>query len=446
MSKSAARQKVLLAVGIAGFKSYLGPEYSVVGEVSQLEGIVQAIEEQEPDIIMVSRYLPGAVSLAEMLPEIRRAAPNARIVILLGKTDDEAAGIVQVASVYGVYNILEGETFGRDTLEKAVSEDRSWADIAHLLPEGFKVASPVRVVSSGTQPAAEPAAQMVPRYAKIVVVCSGKAGVGKSTVASNLLATAADSGAIGIDMDYTKPDLFYHFVPEDRSREDLRDLLNTLNLSEDTKDLTRNELSLIHSWVDALPEVRRGVTIIPGPSRDIMMPDIPRILTSELMRYAAQKSRLVIVDTGFDIADEAALDVLHTADVVLVVTTPDYAALHQTGWFRDQLNEAKVRKSKIKLVVNRAGQRGHKGAQEVAGMLEMPLAFAVPYNSADVESAYLRRKPVVLINSKLAQPFTHFVGQLIKDGTVAPKKGLFSGLLGKRLTDSKQKRKGGRRA
>ena len=119
-----------------------------------------------------------------------------------------------------------------------------------------------------------------------------------------------------------KPDLLLQFVPEDAQRSDLRDLLNVLNIStpkpgEPAVALDRGDMQRLQEWVDRLPEVTKGVVVIPGPSRNIASAEVPRVIVKEILHYASQKARLVVVDTAFEIADEATLGLGNQQDRVL---------------------------------------------------------------------------------------------------------------------------------
>ena len=428
-------RRLLLATGVPNFKDHLPSEYQVVADVALLEQVVEAIRAHLPDVVLLNRHLPGGGSLVETLPQIRLAAPDARIVILLGKVDDEAAEIVHVASGYGIYNILEGETFSAEALSKVLAENRLWADIAHLLPESFKVASQTRR-DQVLPPLVEHASvtRVVTKYAKIVAVMSGKANVGKSTVAANILAAAAASGtpAIGIDMDYPKPDLDLHFIAEERQHDNLRDLLTTLNLHSGNQSLDKVETSLLMEWVNKLPEVQKGVTVIPGPSRDINLPDVPRAVAGELLRYAAQKSRLVVVDMGYEIADEATVDVMAACDLLLVVTTPEHNALYQTSYFLTQLDDLHIPRGKIRIVVNKSGQKGLKSVGEISSMMApIPVAFHSAYSPAEHESAYVRRRPMAS-SEKPNGPYHRLLQEILTDEPRKRSGSLLSGLFRRR--------------
>jgi len=406
-----------------------GAQYRVARLVTLTDEVEAVVTAERPDIVVLSRYLPGHTPLAAVLPAVRKAVPSARVALMVGPLDAEARQLIGEGAQYGIYNVLVGEEFTPDALQALVDHDGQWADIAAYLPDSVAGAVPRLTI---TAPAATPkpaVPETVTKYAKVIGVVSGKGGVGKSTISANLLAAARELGAIGIDLDITKPDLLFHFTPENQVRLDLRDLLNTLNLPEGETALDRRDVGLITEWVDRLPEVLPGVTVIPGPSRDLALPTVTRSLVAELVRYATQKARLVVVDTAFDIADEATLDILYGADVLLVVTSPDHTAVYQTAWYLQQLEDLRIPRGKVRLVVTRANQKGLKSPKDVAQLLGVPLAFTLPYDPARYETARISRKPLALREGPKG-PFTQFLKTVIADqDTQKPTKsrrGLFS--------------------
>ena len=422
---AAPQPSLVLAVGEhlnPTLAHHLEGDFRLLRQVSLLDDLVATLKEEQPDTALVSRYLPGSGNLLSTLPMIRRAAPNCRIVLLLGDLDDEGRAIIQTSAQYGIFNIVAGQDLDLEPMRAALTEDRTWNDIADLMPEGFQVARP-RVQQAPSPAIAdlppEAAPRVVTKYAKIVAVVSGRGNVGKTTVAANLLAAAREGGVIGMDLDFTKPDLLLQFVPEDAQRADLRELLNTLNIAppkpgEPPIALDRRDMQILQEWVDKLPEVMKGVVVIPGPSRNIGAADVPRAVVKEILHYASQRARLVIVDTAFEIADEATLDLLYAADSILLVTTPDHSTVYQNAWMLQQLEDLRIPKGKIGLVVTHAGQRGLKGPREIAQMLGLPLAFALPYDALHHESARITRRPIGL-RERPNGPFHAFVQNLMDD-------------------------------
>lgn len=396
---------VALAAGHlnAALAQLLDGAYRVVGQAPVPDALEAVLREQQPDAVIVSRYAverESAQPLDALLAAWRRAAPAARFVWLLGAVDDQARALVRTAATYGMYHLVAGEDIAPADLEAALREPRSWADIAPYLPDGLDAAAPEPVrltVAAPPAPAAAPAA--VARYAHVVAVVSGKGGVGKTAVSANLLAAARDRGAIGLDLDAAKPDLLWHFVPEGAPPADLRDLLQTLNLPADGAGRTaldRADLGLLAEWMDKLPEVLPGVTVVPGPSRDLAYTTVPPAVVEALIARAATKARFVVCDTAFEIADQASFDALSRADTLLVVTTPDHGSVYQTAWFLEELEALHIPRGKLRLVVTHTGQKGLKGAAEIAQALRLPLALQTPYEPQRYEAARVSRKPVAL--------------------------------------------------
>ena len=424
ISLSLRRQQpsVVLAVGHlnAALGEVLAPDFRVLQAVAVPDAVEAVLAAEQPDVVVVTRYLAavqGGQPLEALVGAWRRAAPQARFVWLLGDVDDEARALVRVAAQYGMYHLVAGNDLQVPDLVAAMTEPRSWADIAAWMPEGFEDPGPARmtVQPQAAAPASPVTPQVVTRYAQVVAVVSGKANVGKTAIAANLLVAGRERGAIGIDLDAAKPDLLLQFVPEQGQPADLRDLLNTLNLAPTPAGraaLDRNDLGLLAEWMDKLPEVMAGVTVVPGPSRDLAYTEVPPALVEALVARAATKARLVVLDSAFEIADQSGLDALYRADTLLVVTTPDQGAVYQTAWFLEQLEALRVPRGKMRLVVTHAGQKGQRGAAEIAQALRLPLALQTPHDPARYETARVGRKPVALREGEQG-PYHRLLTQLV---------------------------------
>ncbi len=395
---------VVLAVGHLNdaLHRVLAPDFRILQAVAVPDAIEPVLATEQPDVLVVTRYLAavqGGQPLETLVGAWRRAAPQTRFVWLLGDLDDEARALVRVAAQYGMYHMVAGNDLRVPDLVAAMTETRSWADIAAWMPEGFQEPIAPRMAVQPPVPAAPATSQIVTRYAQVVAVVSGKANVGKTSVAANLLVAGREHNAIGLDLDAAKPDLLLQFVPEAGQPADLRDLLNTLNLPTNAQgraELDRNDLGLLAEWMDKLPEVMPGVTVVPGPSRDVAYTEVPSALVEALVARAATKARLVILDSAFEIADQAGLDALFRADTLLVVTTPDQGAVYQTAWFLEQLEALRVPRGKMQLAVTHTGQKGQRSAGEIAQALRLPLVLQTPHDPARYEAARVGRKPVAL--------------------------------------------------
>lgn len=443
-------QTIFIAGGQArdAIEELVEEEFKVVGGAALMDQVVEGVEAFTPDVIVINRYLPGSVTLAEVIPQVRKAAPNSRIVLLIGDDDPEGRRFVGIGAQCGVYNVLVGELTAEDLMQ-ALREDRKWQSIAAYLPENFEGVDdrprPQPFLASPAMSAPVQETRVETRFSMMIACVSGKAGVGKSSIASNLLVAGSHVGAVGIDMDYDKADLAGKFFPEDRPGLDLRDLLNILNLEGkdiDNISLTREDAAKIAAWVDRLPEACPGVTVVPGPARKVSIADVPVAVCDEIIAYAARKGRIIVVDTAFDITHEAVMHVLEQADEILVFTTPFHAAIYEAGWYIAKLRTAKIPIRKVKLVVNMVGRKGGKPAKEISDMLGVPIAFVVKDDPVRMEAAALSRKPIALrdksgpwnayINYMLAGSHAETEDEEPASGGSKKKSGLFGRLRGGR--------------
>lgn len=419
---SDSRPSVVIATpggSAATLERVLGGGFRVVATATMLEEVPALLEEHRPKVLVVSRYLPGAQDFLSAVPGIRQAAPQGRIVVLVGSPDGELGRLTQICAMYGIYNLVLGDEEGnikRPDLMDAVTRDRNWSDVAAFMPEGFALA-PAPVAPAPAEPTIVVAPHEVApatKLSKVVVVGSGKGGVGKTTVVANILVSAASAGAVGVDMDYQQPDLAGRFFPEDRGSLNLRDLLQVLNLNDANANLTRDDVNRVEDWVQSLPDTFiNGVSVIPGPSRDYNAARVPRAVSSEILASAAKRGRLVVVDTAFDIADAATIDALERADEILVVTTGEYSSIYEAGWYLNRIEHAlHVPAGKIRVVLNKAGLKGTKSASEVSDMLEHEVAFSLKFDPR-FESAHVSRRPLSLRDKK--GPVPVYVASLLKE-------------------------------
>jgi DNA-binding NarL/FixJ family response regulator len=70
----------------------------VVGQATTAEESVAMAREQQPEVIVVDHLLRDATS-DQLVPRLRAAAPDARLLLISGMSDDRLAGIAAAAGV-----------------------------------------------------------------------------------------------------------------------------------------------------------------------------------------------------------------------------------------------------------------------------------------------------------------------------------------------------------
>ena len=211
---------------------------------------------------------------------------------------------------------------------------------------------------------------------KIISVVSGKGGVGKTTLVSNLGAALTKRGqnVVIIDGNVTTPNLSLHlgipFYPV------------TLH------DALRDNIPI----ENAVYTHHSGMKIIPASLSIDALNGVDMDKLGEALSTLLHKTDIVIIDSAAGLGKEAMAS-MDVADELLIVTNPDLPAV------TDALKTIKIAQSKgIKImgvVVNRIkGLKHEMSIPEIRSMLEVPIVSIIP-EDISVPKSISKKKPVV---------------------------------------------------
>jgi pilus assembly protein CpaE len=198
------------------------------------------------------------------------------------------------------------------------------------------------------------------------VVCGPRGGVGRTLIASNLAALAAESYRVAL----------VDNVPRFGSA------LVAFNLPPQTP--TWVELAAVgpdEEIFDRLPRHPSGVSVLPAPARPELADSVSPAAVNAMILRLTHSAELVVVDQGGRL-DNGGIDMLETADHILVVGTPDNPGVYSVlAWLRicDQL---KIARSRIAVILNSQLPYHQIDAARVAKILEQEV-LAVPNMGID---------------------------------------------------------------
>ena len=368
-------------------------EFAVAGEAGTGTEAVGMLREIKADVIVISLEEPVTRTL-KAIETLTIAAPETPVVVVSSLADKEYLRRAMVAGA-------------RDFVAHPLTQDELAKTITTVVDVERKRRSLSNdVLENGHR-------------GELIAMFSGKGGVGKTTLATNLAVAMALEGkekqqrvAI-VDLDLLLGDVAIMLdVTPERTISDLVPLIDKLD-----PELLRSFL-YVHS---------SGVKVLCAPTRvedsEALTPDRVR----RILDVLARTFDYVIVDLP-RVFDDRVVTTLDMANLVMLVTNYDVPCLKSTKVCLDTLRSWRYTEDKLKLVINHANRTNGFAPGEAERALDYPVFWKVPSDYA-VASTSNHGKPFVQgqATTKMAQNVTGLGGTLM--GASAQSRGLLSRLL-----------------
>lgn len=239
---------------------------------------------------------------------------------------------------------------------------------------------------------------------EVTVVFSGKGGVGKSVIASNLAAALVrrldDADVALVDLDLQFGDLAVMFGLEPPG-----------TMADIAKAYPDIHAPLIGSYMPAAPG---GVRVLASPLSpelaDLVRPEHVRS-TLEILRGAFDH---VIVDLSSHLND-ISLEALDCADRIILISDLNIPAIKDAKLAFAMFESLKVPRDRVQLVLNRADAPTNVTVAQLEAHLHQQVTIAIPSQGKMVLQSIHKAVPMVELfpDSVMSQKMRELVGRLV---------------------------------
>lgn len=344
---------------------YTEPHYRASFTRTTQEAL-QVLAQHQPDIILVDDAVADGASI-EAIRKLAIIAPATPIVAL---ADEQAVDYVREALLAGA----------RAFLTKPLHEAEIFTTLSQLVEmENLRQSTGGGKRSTGGTSTAH-----------ILTVMSLKGGVGSTTLATNL--------AIMLQQQQKGQVILLDAHPR------LSDIEATLNIQA---HFTYEDLLQHGENVDAelvrgmLSPHTSGIQVLPGGR--FLEPDerASALHFEHILSILAHETDYIVIDNGAMIGPHTE-PALTLADDVLLIVTPEIAALRRTVSFLHSVDEGGFPREKLRLVVNRDGLESGILAENISRHLNIQITARIPEDSRLVTYSLNRGVPFVLSHPRSA--------------------------------------------
>ena len=127
---------VICAVGNKDIEKYLQSHRSMncLTVIKKRENILNRIFDFKPNVVIISKSLPGKGSIEKILLQIRTNFPDVKIVVLYGDQDNESRTFLDMLVRNGIYDFVIGAV-DEKSLDDAILTNRTYDDVSEYVIE-----------------------------------------------------------------------------------------------------------------------------------------------------------------------------------------------------------------------------------------------------------------------------------------------------------------------
>jgi pilus assembly protein CpaE len=367
-------------------------DIEVCGTAADGNEAIDQAHKLHPDIILMDVNMPGLDGI-QATERLAHALPSSPVIIM---------------SVQGERDYLRRamQAGAREFLIKPFSHDELVAAIrrVHELEVRKNAMSPRPAAPQPTS-----GGPMGPTMGEVFVVFSGKGGVGKTTIASNLAVsiaaeTKARVGLVDLDLQFGDVGVMFN-IDHPRSITDLTESPEVVDVEN------------INS---ILADGPNGVRVLLSP----LSPELADLVTAEHVKAIFGELRkmfdYIIVDASSQLS-ETTLEVIEIATKILVVTSLTIPSIKTAKLALKVLESLEVSADEPVLVVNRVDSYGDFNREAIESNLRTKVAVQLPHDPQVVGVSITRGAPFVQLQpeAEISRSIRELAGKLLPSAALA---------------------------
>lgn len=382
---------------------YFEKDMMVVGEAADGEEAIRETEKLNPDILLMDINMPvmDGITATE---RISLKYPKTAIIIVSVQGEQEYLKKAMVAGA-------------REYMVKPFSSD----ELVNTIRRVYDFEQKRRIQLA--EPAVVKQLQSDPQ---IVAVFSTKGGVGKTTIATNLAISLAESTRkrvviVDLDLQFGDVAIMLNVIPK-------------RTITELIQDLNQMDADLLESYLVTHPT---GVKVLPCPTR----PEYAELITGshieKILGILKQNYDYIVIDTA-PFFHETILTALDLSHQILLIVSLDLPTIKNVKLGLEVLDSLHL-KGKARLVLNRSSDDIGIKFEDMEENLGLKVKAHIPSDGRTVVSSVNKGNPFVISNpnTKISASIKELAGIIMPGEQALPvvsksvgKKGIFGRLFG----------------
>lgn len=361
-------KKILLATGINIVNKTISDftEFRIVGVTDYRKNLIESVENNKPDIVVVSEWLSGKENIIEILLNISRNFQDIRIVFLssnLDENDKFAVNRLATLVMSGIYDISHQTKMTKTLLHHILVSPKEKEDVEYLL-KYMKEETKEDILDIEEVQDAEDIEE--DGYKNVVVISSIKPGTGKSFISANVSSIIAKFGKKNngkpprvalIEADLQNLSIGTILQVEDNKRniKSVMDKISTILDSDGNLIADEVELETANAFIKKCFVPYRNIPnleVLAGS--ELSLKDVENITANHyiyLIDVIANEYDIVIVDTNSSLAHVTTHPLLQLAHTCYYVLNLDFNNIRNNARYRDELENMGIL-DKVKYVLN----------------------------------------------------------------------------------------------